>query len=119
MPPRKASTAPAPHCGCGVPGHNDERRAVGVDAAIKDANLKHLRRIEGQVRGVFRMVEEDRYCADIVTQVAAIRESLQSVSKNLLRNHLRHCASAAVRAGGDQADDMFDELVDLMGKIAR
>ena len=107
------------HCGCGVSDCIEGRKAAGVDAGIKDANLKHLRRIEGQVRGILRMVEEDRYCADIVTQVAAVRESLQSVSKNLLRNHLRHCASAAVRAGGEEADEMFDELVDLMGKIAR
>jgi CsoR family transcriptional regulator, copper-sensing transcriptional repressor len=109
------STAPTAHCGCGAAG----RAALAVDEAIKQANLKHLRRIEGQVRGIIRMVDEDRYCADIVTQIAAIRESLNSVSKNLLRNHLRHCASAAVRAGGGQADDMLDELVELVGKIAR
>lgn len=119
MPTKKPAPTPAAHCGCGVPDCSSGRKAAGVDASIKDANVKHLRRIEGQVRGVLRMVEEDRYCADIVTQVAAIRESLQSVSKNLLRNHLRHCASAAVRAGGSQADEMFEELVDLMGKIAK
>lgn len=103
-------------CGCG-----DEagRRASAVDAAIKAANLKHLARIEGQVRGLIRMVEEDRYCADIVMQVSAVRESLQSVAKNLLRNHLKHCASAAIREKGERADAMYDELVDLIGKIAR
>lgn len=106
-------------CGCGCAGAGIGRKAVGVDPAIKEANLKHLRRIEGQVRGLIRMVEEDRYCADIVTQVSAVRESLQSVSKNLLRNHLSHCAAAAVRAGGAEAESMFDELVALVGKIAR
>lgn len=101
-------------CGCaGEAG----RKAVSVDAAIKEANLKHLRRIEGQVRGVIRMVEEDRYCADIVTQVAAVRESLQSVSKNLLRNHLKHCATKALRSGGKESEEMLTELVDLVGRV--
>ncbi len=108
-------------CGCGAGAHGESggRKALGVDKAIKDANLKHLRRIEGQIRGLIRLVEEDRYCSDIVTQVAAVRESLQSVSKNLLRNHLMHCASTAIREGGDTANQMFDELVELVGKIAR
>jgi CsoR family transcriptional regulator, copper-sensing transcriptional repressor len=113
---QKMQAQPA-RCGCGA--STSGRTALAVDPAIKDANLKHLRRIEGQVRGIIRMVDEDRYCADIVTQIAAIRESLNSVSKNLLRNHLHHCAAAAVRAGGEQADAMLSELVDLVGKIAR
>lgn len=105
-------------CGCGAcEGSDDRRKAVGVNSEIKTANLKHLSRIEGQVRGLIRMVEEDRYCADIVTQISAVRESLQSVAKNLLRNHLQHCAAAAIGQG--RADEMYDELVDLVGKIAR
>lgn len=104
------------HCGC---EHEAGRKAVAVDASIKAANLKHLARIEGQVRGLIRMVDEDRYCADIVTQISAVRESLQSVAKNLLRNHLKHCASVAIQEKGDRADEMYDELVELVGKIAR
>ena len=104
-------------CGCATGAAG--RRAVGVDADIKSANLKHLRRIEGQVAGIARMVEGDRYCTDIVTQIAAVRESLQSVAKNLLRNHLKHCAAAAIKSGPSKADVMYDELVDLVGKIAR
>jgi CsoR family transcriptional regulator, copper-sensing transcriptional repressor len=113
------SSTPAGQCGCAAGDSATGRKATGVDPSVKDANLKHLRRIEGQVRGIIRMVDEDRYCADIVIQIAAIRESLQSVSKNLLRNHLRYCAAEAVKAGGSRADGMYDELVDLVGKIAR
>ena len=86
-------------CGCATGAAG--RRAVGVDA------------------GIARMVEGDRYCTDIVTQIAAVRESLQSVAKNLLRNHLKHCAAAAIKSGPSKADVMYDELVDLVGKIAR
>ena len=120
--PRSTSTSPLATCGCAAGLSQTERsvrRAAGVDADIKQANLKHLRRIEGQVRGLIRLVEEDRYCADIVTQVSAVRESLQSVAKNLLRNHLKHCATAAIRKGKADANAMYDELVDLVGKIAR
>ncbi|MBN8597208.1 MAG: metal-sensitive transcriptional regulator [Planctomycetes bacterium] len=93
--------------------------AVGVDAAIKAANLKHLRRIEGQVRGIAQMIEEDRYCADIIQQAAAVQESLRSVAKNLLRNHLSHCAVAAMCEDGARRDDMIEELLELVAKVAR
>lgn len=94
--------------------HADGRKAVGVDASIKDANLNRLRRIEGQVRGIQKMVEDDRYCADILTQVAAIQKALKAVSKELVRNHLRHCVAHATHTGGDAARDVYDELVELM-----
>lgn len=93
--------------------------AIGVDAAIKAANLKHLRRIEGQVRGIAQMIEEDRYCADIIQQAAAVQESLRSVAKNLLRNHLTHCAAAAMHEEGAKRDDMIEELLELVAKVAR
>lgn len=93
--------------------------AVGIDQPLKAANLRQLRRIEGQVRGIARMIEEDRYCADIVTQVAAVRESLYSVARNLLRNHLIHCASHAFREGGHRADGMVEELLELTRRLAR
>lgn len=89
------------------------RHAVGVDPEIKERNLKRLRRIEGQVRGLQRMVEEERYCADILTQISSVHEALRSVGKELLRNHLKHCARAAIEAGGDEAERMYDELVDM------
>ncbi|MFA6045919.1 MAG: metal-sensitive transcriptional regulator [Phycisphaerales bacterium] len=93
--------------------------AVRVDAAIKAANLKHMRRIEGQVRGIAAMIEEDRYCADIIQQAAAVQESLRSVAKNLLRNHLTHCAAAAMHEVGARQDDMIEELLELVGRVAR
>lgn len=113
-------------CGCGAregdgPAAADsgERRAVGVDAEIKTRNLKRLRRIEGQIRGLQRMVEEDRYCTDIMMQIASVHEALRGVGRELMRNHLRHCATAAIRAGEDEAESMYDELVELMYRHAR
>lgn len=88
--------------------------AVAVDAGIKARNLKRLRRIEGQVRGLHKMVEEDRYCADILTQIASVHEALRGVGRELMRNHLKHCATAAIRTGAGEAEAMYDELVDMM-----
>jgi DNA-binding FrmR family transcriptional regulator len=90
-----------------------------VDAALKLANLKHLKRIEGQVRGIAAMIEDDRYCTDIIQQCAAVQESLRSVAKNLLRNHLGHCANHALRGDATQRAQMVEELIELVGKIAR
>ena len=94
-------------------------KAVAVDADIKDRNLKRLRRIEGQVRGLQRMVESDRYCADIMMQVSSVQEALRAVGRELMRNHLKHCAATAIRAGEDEATEMYDELIDLMYKNTR
>ena len=91
----------------------NERAAVGVDPDIKSANLARLRRIEGQVRGIQKMVEDDRYCPDILTQVTAVQAALQAVSRELVRNHLRHCVTAAVRSGDDAADAAYEEIVEL------
>ena len=110
---------------CGGGAHDtaaagdDGRKAVAVDADIKDRNLKRLRRIEGQVRGLQKMVEEDRYCADIMTQISSVHEALRSVGRELMRNHLKHCASSAIRSGDADAEAMYDELVDMMYKHSR
>lgn len=109
--PISAATA---ECGCGVRDSAGSRKAVEVDPDVKARNLKRLRRIEGQVRGLQKMIEEDRYCADILTQLSSVHEALRSVGRELMRNHLKHCATGAIRAGGKQADAMYDELVDLM-----
>jgi DNA-binding FrmR family transcriptional regulator len=96
------------------------RKAVGVDPEIKASNLKRLRRIEGQIRGLQKMVEEDRYCADIVIQISSVQEALRGVGKALLRNHLHHCASEAIRNGNkEQASEMYEELLDLIYKHLR
>jgi DNA-binding FrmR family transcriptional regulator len=78
--------------------------------------LKRLARIEGQVRGLQRMVEEDRYCIDILVQVSAATRALQSVALELLDDHLAHCVADAVAAGGNQAED---KLVEASAAIAR
>ena len=96
------------------------RKAVGVDPEIKSSNLKRLRRIEGQIRGLQKMVEEERYCADIVIQISSVQEALRGVGKALLRNHLHHCASQAIRGGNKKrASDMYEELLDLIYKHLR
>jgi DNA-binding FrmR family transcriptional regulator len=96
-----------------------ERKAVAVDPEIKAANLARLRRIEGQIRGIHKMVEEDRYCAEVLGQLSAVHEALRGVGRELIRNHLKHCATHAIHAGGKPADAMYDELVDLFHKNAR
>lgn len=97
-----------------------DRKASGVDPEIKSSNLKRLRRIEGQIRGLQKMVQEDRYCADIVVQISSVQEALRGVGKALLRNHLHHCASEAIRGGNKkQASDMYEELLDLIYRHLR
>ena len=106
-------------CGCGVVTTEGDRKAAAVDPGIKDRNLKRLRRIEGQVRGLQKMIEEDRYCPDILTQVSSVQEALRSVGRELMRNHLKHCATQAIRNGGPEADATYDELVELIFKHSR
>jgi DNA-binding FrmR family transcriptional regulator len=106
---------PVVSCGCGAT-ESGERKAAGVDPEIKTRNLTRLRRIEGQVRGLQKMVEEDRYCADILTQISSVHEALRAVARELMRNHLKHCATGAIRAGEAEAEAMYDELVGLIFK---
>jgi CsoR family transcriptional regulator, copper-sensing transcriptional repressor len=94
--------------------------SVAVDPAIKEAALTRLRRIEGQIRGLQKMVEEERYCADIVTQVSSVQEALRAVSRLLLRNHLHHCATAAIRSEDPVAREaMYEELLALVDRGTR
>jgi DNA-binding FrmR family transcriptional regulator len=97
-----------------------ERKAAGVNEELKEANLKRLRRIEGQVRGLQRMVEENRYCADIIMQVASVQEALRGVGRNLMKNHLQHCAAKAIKNGRPaESAAMYDELLELIYKHLR
>jgi len=90
-----------------------------VDPDIKSANRKRLRRIEGQVRGLQKMVAEDRYCADILVQISSVQQALRAVGRALMRNHLRHCATEAIRQGSrKQAEAMYDELLELIYKYS-
>jgi CsoR family transcriptional regulator, copper-sensing transcriptional repressor len=94
------------------------RHATAVDDEIKVSNLKRLRRIEGQVRGLQKMVEEDRYCPDILMQVASVHEALKGVSRELVRNHLTHCARRAMKGSESQAQAAIDELIAVWSKHA-
>ena len=85
----------------------------------KDAYLKRLRRIEGQVRGLHRMVEEDQYCIDILTQVSAATKALQSFSLELLDEHLATCVVEAAQAGGEEAAEKVREASDAIARLVR
>ena len=110
----KKASSYAAECGCAVRDASGSRKAVAVDPDVKSRSLKRLRRIEGQVRGLQKMIGDDRYCADILTQISSVQEALRGVGRELMRNHLKHCATGAIHAGGKQAEGMYDELVDLM-----
>jgi DNA-binding FrmR family transcriptional regulator len=85
----------------------------------KDDYLKRLRRIEGQARGLQRMVEEEQYCIDILTQVSAMTKALQSVALGLLEEHMAHCVADAARQGGHEADIKLKEASDAIARLVR
>jgi DNA-binding FrmR family transcriptional regulator len=87
---------------------------------VRDSTLTRLSRIEGQVRGIARMLEEDRYCIDVVTQIGAVRAALRRVEEEILREHVAHCVEHAI-ASGDKADQRrkVAELMDVMGRAGR
>jgi len=88
-------------------------------SADKDAIQKRLRRIEGQVRGLQRMVDEDRYCISVLEQVAAVTRALQSVSLELLDDHLAHCVVDAARSGGEEANRKIEEASAAIARLVR
>jgi DNA-binding FrmR family transcriptional regulator len=107
---RHESTA---NCACDTAAGG--RKAIAVDLTLKEANQTRLRRIEGQIRGLQKMVEEDRYCADIITQVASAQEALRGVARNLMKNHLHHCAAKALQSGKkEETEAMYNELLGLI-----
>ena len=92
-----------------APGYRDD----------KDAVIKRLRRIEGQVRGIAGMVEDDRYCVDVLDQVAAVTRALQGVALLLLDDHLGHCVAEAVAAGGEERDAKLTEASAAIARLVR
>jgi DNA-binding FrmR family transcriptional regulator len=90
-------------------GYSDDKDAVG----------RRLRRIEGQVRGLQRMVDEDRYCIDILEQISAATRALQSVALQLLEGHMAHCVADAVRSGGDEATQKLGEASAAIARLVR
>jgi DNA-binding FrmR family transcriptional regulator len=93
----------------GMPGYSDDKEAV----------LKRLRRIEGQVRGLQRMVEEDTYCIEVLTQISAATKALESVALHLLDEHLGHCVREAVASGGPEADAKVAEASAAIARLVR
>jgi DNA-binding FrmR family transcriptional regulator len=85
----------------------------------KDDYAKRLRRIEGQVRGIAKMIEDDKYCIDILTQISAANSALQSVALGLLEEHLNHCVSKAIAVGGDEADAKLAEASAAIARLVR
>jgi DNA-binding FrmR family transcriptional regulator len=90
-------------------GYSDDKQAI----------LRRLRRIEGQVRGLQRMVEDERYCIDVLEQISAATRALQSVALQLLGAHMRHCVAEAVMAGGDEATDKLSEASAAIARLIR
>jgi DNA-binding FrmR family transcriptional regulator len=102
------------------PSESKIRKALAVEPAIKTSNLNRLRRIEGQVRGLQKMVEEDRYCPDILVQIASVQEALRGIGRALMQNHLQHCATDVLKHGTkDDARQMYDELLELIYRYLR
>jgi DNA-binding FrmR family transcriptional regulator len=88
-------------------------------SAQKENYAKRLRRIEGQVRGIAKMIDEDKYCIDVLTQISAVNSALQSVALGLLDEHLGHCVSHAVAAGGEEADAKLAEASAAIARLVR
>ena len=117
--PAAQKPSPQPNTQSTLTTDSDEKLAIAVDPDLKSAAVRRLRRIAGQVRGLESMVDQERYCADILVQISSVQEALRGVSRLLMRNHLEHCATMAIRNGGENANAMYDELLDLVYRHAR
>ncbi|MFC7490388.1 MULTISPECIES: metal-sensitive transcriptional regulator [unclassified Knoellia] len=98
--------------------HESHQHAY-IESGNKDDYLKRLRRIEGQARGLQRMVEEEKYCIDILTQVSAMTKALQSVALGLLDEHMSHCVADAARKGGPEADAKLKEASEAIARLVK
>jgi len=116
---RKAAKPAASDSSRESDGRFVDRLAAGVDPAARSANLIQLRRAKGQIEGIERMIEQDRYCVDIIVQITAARASLQVVAQSLLESQLKACHMAAATNSGRVADEMYQELVKIVSKMAR
>ncbi|MGW1269019.1 metal-sensitive transcriptional regulator [Streptomyces sp. NPDC002491] len=121
----EALSAPDPHTPA-APEHADNAERAEHPAGVvhgyhqqKAEHLKRLRRIEGQIRGLQRMVDEDTYCIDILTQVSASTKALQSFALQLLEEHLRHCVADAALKGGDEIDEKVEEATKAIARLLR
>jgi len=118
--PLRAKRFPSFVPGPGLTG--DFRRIVGTMHGYtedKDAYLRRLRKVEGQVRGLQRMVEQDVYCIDVLTQVAAVTRALQAVALGLLEDHLGHCVTSAIEQGGPDAQAKIAEAAQAISRLVK
>ncbi|SDC88489.1 DNA-binding transcriptional regulator, FrmR family [Streptomyces prasinopilosus] len=113
------ASAPGPGAGSAPGAVTDHDRGVHGYHHEKQEHLKRLRRIEGQIRGLQRMVDEDVYCIDILTQVSASTKALQSFALQLLEEHLRHCVADAALKGGDEIDAKVKEATQAIARMLR
>lgn len=103
-----------------IESQGEGRHAVHLEPELKDQALARLKRIEGQIRGLQKMVEDERYCGDVLVQVASVHEALRGVGKLLMRNHLRHCITDALSSDDERSrEEAYAEVLDLMYKHAR
>lgn len=106
-------------CACSARS-TDGTHPSSVDPDAKHAIISRLKRIEGQVRGLQKMIEEERYCADVLMQLSSVQEALRGTGRALLHNHLKHCATEAIRsADPDKTEAMYEELMELMYRNAK
>lgn len=96
--------------------HDHRSHRHGLSPDERERNLKRLKRAEGQVRGIARMLEEDRYCVDILTQISAVQEALRGVAREVLTAHMQHCVNGAAQKGGTAWEEARDELAALIAK---
>lgn len=108
-------------CCCGGNSESGSSEAEPPRGYIgnKEGYLRRLRRIEGQARGLARMVEEDKYCIDILTQISAVTKALQSVALGLLEDHMTHCVLSAAAAGGEEAEKKMMEASEAVARLVR
>ena len=93
---------------------------MAISGDQKDDVLKRLNRIEGQIKGIKRLVEEDTYCVDVMNQISSVHEAMRGVGKLLMRNHLQHCVTDALREGDEaKAEKTYQEMMDLIYKFAK
>lgn len=101
-------------------GETGAHGALAAEPETREQVAKRLKRIEGQVRGIQKMVDEGRYCPDVLTQIASIHAALRGVGKVLMRSHLRHCVTDAIRSGDPAAAERtYDEVMELMYRHVR
>ncbi|SNS39862.1 DNA-binding transcriptional regulator, FrmR family [Micrococcales bacterium KH10] len=113
------TTETADDCGCAAADAAAETPHHHGYMGDKVRYLARLRRIEGQVRGIHRMVDEEKYCIDILTQISALTSALENVALGLLDDHMRHCVADAARLGGAAAEEKFTEAAQAIARLVK